>query len=306
MNSKLVSILIPTWNRGFCIEKAINSALNQTWENIEIIISDNNSSDNTEYLVNILKTKHDNIIYHKNSENIGAINNWKKCFNLASGEFIKILWSDDWLESNTIEKLIDPMLKDKNIAFTICRAELHDTNHKFVKNMYSDLKTINQLSFALGFALRKPHLPYSPLTALIKQEFVKNAFENYTQSSLCYNKAIGLDLIIIYNALINENYRGEFVKDTHVNLYEANDSITCNSDKLLLNSCYEKSIQMILINSKFKSIYSLLRILRHYFDKKNSRLDKEDLTLLRNNLSIKNLSQYEFITVFTRIFKGKK
>ena len=48
MDKKLVSVIIPTYNRAYCIEKAIRSVLNQTYQDIEVIVIDDHSSDDTE------------------------------------------------------------------------------------------------------------------------------------------------------------------------------------------------------------------------------------------------------------------
>lgn len=304
MEQPLVSILIPTWNRAYCIKKAIESAINQSWDNIEIIIVDNDSSDNTQETIEEMKRQDDRIIFSKNSQNIGAVNNWKRCFELSSGDYIKILWSDDWLEENTIEELIQPMLKNKEIGFTLCKAQLYNKEMKLIKVMHNNFNIINKSTFVLGFSLRKPHLPYSPMTALIKRKYVENTFNGYDLSELCVKKAIGTDLLMIYNALIDEKTFGLFVVGTHVNFYESEDSITETSDKFLLNSCYEKAVQQILFNfANYKPIYSILRLLRMYIDK-NSMLTHEDVHILKKNLSIKGIfSKATFLTI--KSFLGK-
>jgi len=90
----LVSILIPTYNRSKHIKRAILSCLSQTYENLEIIITDNSSNSETEKVISEFDNK--NIKYYKNSENIGPILNWKKAFEFSKGDWIVILPDDDY------------------------------------------------------------------------------------------------------------------------------------------------------------------------------------------------------------------
>ena len=102
--NNLVSILIPVYNRDKFIEETINSALSQTYQNIEIIIVDNNSTDNTWRIIKKYTKKDNRIKAFKNDTNIGPVRNWKKCTDKADGEFGKILWSDDLIAPEFIEK----------------------------------------------------------------------------------------------------------------------------------------------------------------------------------------------------------
>ncbi|MED3574367.1 glycosyltransferase family 2 protein, partial [Cytobacillus praedii] len=85
----LVSILIPTYNRPDYFELALKSALEQTYENIEIIIGDDSTNNLTESLV---KDKYlpfyNNIRYIRNETNLGQFDNDLKLMELSSGEYI--------------------------------------------------------------------------------------------------------------------------------------------------------------------------------------------------------------------------
>lgn len=93
----LVSIVITSFNRGHLIEKAIQSAIDQDYENLEIIISDNCSQDNTTDIVE--KFLDDpRIHFFQNEENIGMLKNFEhSSFTLASGKLISFVSSDDFL-----------------------------------------------------------------------------------------------------------------------------------------------------------------------------------------------------------------
>ena len=76
-----VSIIIPTYNQSKYIKKAIQSALNQDYNNLEVVVSDDNSNDNTFEIVKPLLLQHINLKYFKNPRNIGRVANYNKVLN---------------------------------------------------------------------------------------------------------------------------------------------------------------------------------------------------------------------------------
>src|SRR3990167_6342605 len=104
----LVSICIPTYNRARFIERAIKSTIDQTYKNIEIIVVDNASTDNTDSII----SKFPSIRYFKNQKNVGSGLNFLKCLEYAKGEYVQLLGSDDWLSENYIEECLKAMRPD--------------------------------------------------------------------------------------------------------------------------------------------------------------------------------------------------
>ncbi len=97
------SIIIPTFNRAHSIDKAIKSLLNQTFQDFEIIIIDDSSSDNT---FDVIKSIEDNrIVYFKNSQNQERCISRNKAIDIAKGEYICFLDSDDYHLTNHLETI---------------------------------------------------------------------------------------------------------------------------------------------------------------------------------------------------------
>ena len=113
----LVSIVIPVYNREDIIHVTLESAINQSYKNIEIIVVDNCSTDDTYFKVKEYSDKDQRIRLFKNYSNIGPVNNWKKCIEYSEGEFIKILWSDDQISFDFVERTIDVLKNNNEIAF---------------------------------------------------------------------------------------------------------------------------------------------------------------------------------------------
>jgi glycosyltransferase involved in cell wall biosynthesis len=98
----LVTIAIPTYNRADAyLKQAIQSALDQTYPNLEIIVSDNCSTDNTE---SVVKRFYDcRIRYFRHEKNIGANNNFNYCVEQAQGAYFLLLHDDDLIDSDFID-----------------------------------------------------------------------------------------------------------------------------------------------------------------------------------------------------------
>jgi predicted O-linked N-acetylglucosamine transferase (SPINDLY family)/glycosyltransferase involved in cell wall biosynthesis len=102
----LVSICIPTYNGAEFIGEAIQSAIAQTYPNIEIIVSDDGSKDQTIAIAQSFQSQTAvdfHIILHRN---YGLSQNWNFCISQAKGEYIKFLFQDDLLEPECIEKMV--------------------------------------------------------------------------------------------------------------------------------------------------------------------------------------------------------
>lgn len=92
-----VSIVIPTFNRANYLEEAISSALAQDYENLEVIVSDNASTDNTEQVAKLF-LKNPRMRYFRNLENIGMVPNWYEAvFKRSTGDWFILLSDDDIL-----------------------------------------------------------------------------------------------------------------------------------------------------------------------------------------------------------------
>lgn len=141
-SSPLVSVIITTYNRKKLLNRSIQSVLNQTYKNIELIVIDDNSSDGTDEFI---KTYYPDIIYIKNKCNIDAQKSRNIAITKAKGEFIATLDDDDyWLP----EKIEVQMNFIKNYDVVGC---LHSFNYQprlyfFVPNNKNEIiaKDIHQ------------------------------------------------------------------------------------------------------------------------------------------------------------------
>lgn len=123
-----ISVLIPSYNHSLYIEKCIDSVINQTFEDIEILIGDDCSTDNSRDIIN--KFNDERIKKYFYDINCGGSENLNKLINLASGEYIAILNSDDYWEIDKLEKQYSFMEKNKEYAACFTWVQYIDKNGK--------------------------------------------------------------------------------------------------------------------------------------------------------------------------------
>ena len=173
----LVSICIPTFNNANFISSTLDSIINQTYKNIEIIVVDNASTDNTKEIVESYSDKR--ISYHRNLETIHCLSNWNLCIELAQSDFVAIYHSDDIYEPSIIEKELGVLKNKPEIGAVFCLDNIIDENGRYVRpgaKYPSYLSKINSIGFEELFPLMLKEFP----SFLIAPTFMarRNIFEN--------------------------------------------------------------------------------------------------------------------------------
>jgi glycosyltransferase involved in cell wall biosynthesis len=121
-NQPLVSICLPTYNAERTVMSTLQSILNQTYHNLEILVVDNASTDNT---MSLLRQVNDSrVVIHKNERNIGAEANFSRCIELASGEYIAIFHADDLYLPNMVEKQVRVFHDNPSVGAVFTMANL--------------------------------------------------------------------------------------------------------------------------------------------------------------------------------------
>lgn len=126
-----LTIAIPTYNSGKTIERTLDSVVSQICDGVEVLISDNASSDNSDLLIQNYIKKYKFIRYIKNNVNLGADANFLNCYKFSKGDFVYLLGSDDILVEGAIRSILSFVKVNEQI-------DLLFVNHYFfVDNDYS-------------------------------------------------------------------------------------------------------------------------------------------------------------------------
>ena len=120
----LVTIIIPLYNRSTIIGETIDSILNQTYQHIEVIVIDDQSTDNSLQIAKSYESISNKIkvIQRQSSETKGANSCRNIGLSLAKGQYVKWIDSDDVLNLNIIELQVDDIIKSKS-DISVCRAK---------------------------------------------------------------------------------------------------------------------------------------------------------------------------------------
>ena len=115
MQGKKVSIIIPCYNQAQYVSEAIESALNQTYKNVEIVVINDASKDNGADVIKGYANKYPNIIFLDEKENKGVVKSRNLAILKSSGEYILPVDADDKIDSTFCEKAVKILDSDLDI-----------------------------------------------------------------------------------------------------------------------------------------------------------------------------------------------
>ena len=303
---KKVSILIPTYNREKIISETIDSALSQTYSNIEVIIVDNASTDDTWNVIQAYAKKDNRIKAFRNESNIGPVRNWLRCVDEASGEYGKILWSDDLIAPTFLEKTV-PFLNDRNdvgFVFTGAQIFVDGTDNKTDAYLLGETGVYPSDDFIVGSIARGKY-PVSPGCALFRMNDIeKNLLLNVPNKvdSDFSMHAIGNDLLLFlltantykYFASVNE-------KLSFFRAHAGSISIQSNDGKIPLHydlaiSHFLEAYRLDLINTFNVKLF--LDLKRYPSAKKYGLISIESFYMENKDFS------FSFSTLLKRIYRS--
>lgn len=164
----LISVIIPVYNVSDYLERCVDSAINQTYKNLEIILVDDGSTDNSPIICDNYAKKNENIkVYHKKNGGLSDARNYG--LEKSKGEYIYFLDSDDWIEEDTIKNLYNALCDvkaDVSIGKIYFCGKEEDLN-KFtdINNylMMNSVETITEMAKGDNFAFFAPNKLYKKI-----------------------------------------------------------------------------------------------------------------------------------------------
>lgn len=123
-NSPKVSVGMPVLNGEKHLEEAIQCVLNQTISDIELIISDNASTDGTEQICRAYSEKDSRVRYYRNKKNIGVSENYNAVFYRARGEYFKWASANDIIDEQFLAKCVDVLVRKPDAVLTYPKTRL--------------------------------------------------------------------------------------------------------------------------------------------------------------------------------------
>lgn len=201
----LISILIPTYNRPEKTLRAVYSALQQNYSHIEVIVTDNSDNDQTKNLLeSIISDKR--LRYYKNETNIGLLNNWKKALGLAKGAYIKILFSDDWMDSSFCKDAFFQFQVNPSVTAVFSNVLLRTYEKDIILYSFNKTQTF-ALEDYLENLIFKSNLSLSPGNFIFRSEAIqfKEFYYNDDLNMQVNNTGAGADILLVLSSLIQKN-----------------------------------------------------------------------------------------------------
>ena len=212
-----VSVIIAAYNIEEYIERCIESVINQSEIEIEIIIVNDGSTDNTLNIIKKMSDLDERIIII-NQKNQGLVETRKRGLKNANGKFILFLDGDDWLENNCVEELYKTAI-DKNADVVLYNAykayeDKKETFNTFNKNLIDDIKK-NPIK----------NLLLDNISPTIWSKFIKRSFIEENNIKFPENISYAEDLATVSNIFIN-NPKIVFNENRLYNYYHRDNSIS--------------------------------------------------------------------------------
>jgi len=115
MHGDLVSIALPVFNGAAQLESVGRSVLTQDHQRIELVICDNASTDGTDEIGRALADADSRVVYHRQPENVGLLNNFVSAMRLARGRYLRWIGDDDWIAPDYVTRCLDQFRADSRL-----------------------------------------------------------------------------------------------------------------------------------------------------------------------------------------------
>ena len=191
MNKIKVSVIVPVYNTEKYLDKCLNSLVNQTLKDIEIIVVNDGTKDNSEKIIKQYLKKYTNIIYCK-KENGGLSSARNYGLEKAKGEYIGFVDSDDYVEYDMYEKMYDKAIKTKS-DITCCQI-----GYRYLK--YVEKKHFTNLKCFGSSISKSPEILIQAKSYVWNKIYKKELWNNFKFPNQYFE-----DSAVIYNVLYTAN-----------------------------------------------------------------------------------------------------
>lgn len=209
-NFEKVSIIIPNYNHCKFLQKRVETVLNQTYLNFEIIILDDSSTDASKIIIENYRTnlRVSNIVYNKvNSGN--TFFQWKKGIQLANSRYIWIAESDDFSDNRFLEKVMPLISKNENVGLVFCDSTIINEDEKVLEKWnfgniqekdIRDSYILKGREFCFNYLIIKNVIPNASAVVFKKDivlknlEWVDSKYKNCGDWKLWLNISLNADI----------------------------------------------------------------------------------------------------------------
>lgn len=172
LQNPLVSIGLPVRNGGQTLETAIRSVLAQDHERLELVISDNASTDDTEILCRDLAATDNRIVYYRQKRDIGLVSNLVQTIRLAKGTFFRWIGDDDWLAPQYVSSCLQEFSTDSRLILVTTQINCIRTDGTSYTRTYCGTTLVSNDPIERFYAVTSylvDGMPVDPLYGLMRR-----------------------------------------------------------------------------------------------------------------------------------------
>lgn len=296
---ELVSIIIPVYNCEKYIEDCLNSVINQSYKNLEVIIVNDGSTDKgIDIIKRYLKNNKKWIFIDQKNSGLSVSRN--NGFDASSGKYIFFLDSDDEIPNDAIEKLINCAIKNNsdivigNMINYNSKGKYPNYTTKYIKNMtdvsYKKFPKLLSFIHAAGKLYKRETIKDIKFIPKVKHE------DNYYNLSL-YLKNTKISMISddVYYHRIRENNENQITQNLN---YESFKDLLINYERVIKENNIDYKINRIL--SKKMMNYVVLWVDK--YNKKRAKLDIKKLFYLMDKKITMNSIQKLYLNLYRNIY----
>lgn len=264
MLDETISVIVPVYNTKEYISTCIESILNQTYNNWQLIIVDDGSTDGSleickkyarnDYRIKIIENNH-----------YGLIHSRKTGLKYADGKYIVFSDSDDWYEINALQIMLEYIREDVDIVVAGYCDYINDNDIRTNKNKVNpgiyDREELNELIYdnmMFDIQYNGPRIIQSCCSKMFKKNILEKCYQNVNE-----NITLGEDAIITYQALLEANKIS--VIDSELYFYRRNTNSMCFTKDLSMFekiACFKDNMREIF--ERYENSHVLIKQLNYY------------------------------------------
>lgn len=332
MNNSKTSIIIPVYKAEKYLNRCIDSIINQSYKNIEIILVNDGSPDNCPAICDEYAKKDGRIkVIHKENGGVSSARN--AGLDVATGKYIQFVDSDDWVEPEYSKSMIK-LIEKKHSDLGICGYTIVRQNRKIERCTVSQSFEINSQNVKSLFNLHCNELLISPVNKIYKLELLRglrfnkdislteDAIFNYAYLTKCANICVTDALLYTYfnnnESSLTKNFKPTYfknLKDVYISIIEFYKSFGISKDiydsiEALKAEFIHSVFGVIRMLSKNKKMSSKqkIKIMKEYFSDEYFKFCEK--TRHRNSkvkyaLLLKKFKLYRFLLWLFGLYKVK-
>ena len=305
-----LTVAIPNFNGGNNLKGAIESCqhIKLKKEEIEILIVDNQSTDNSISIIEKSKVEFSNIKLWQNSENIGRIGNWNAVLEKSSGDYLIFLFTNDRIyEKNNIEKILN--ILNENDTISLCISAFNKKEKKGIKikkQYFHDIILCDSKGFS-NDSISRGLFPFGTIESIVYR--INDIKEN--RFKFLENFPINADEIFSYNLAINRekimfNPTPQIVWDLTKERFNGRIDYKEEEEEHQKTMKIINDVGNLQKNDKLIKTYRILNFVRYYFTTEKSIL--KTIKILFKEIILKQNIVFDKIlirSIFQKLFSNK-